>query len=294
MTTKLAGATVVLLSLVGCGIIASCRSQSDADRTANHPNSASPTLQAPKPSGPPISLTPRQLVVSYTCDQAQAIINDKAKYSALDVNGINEVTAVWENCANEVHDKAFPNDPRVTVVTPTNDPNRTVVVETVDQGNLGQVHDACVTAGKAFFAYAEVASTVTPMTKAVVAGVDVVTNGGKTDCDSFIHGAQTGNPLIVLAPSVIAGSGVTMNVLSMIGAGQTAANVQAAVDKIGVDVKESIASSVNDVVQHPLIYVVPQVTTLPVIPVPVITPPKLPGVPDKVQNCVFHPWSGCV
>jgi len=230
-----------------------------------------------------------------SCDQAQAVISDKMKFAQLDVDSVNEVTAVWDACANEVYNNLHPKDHRVTVVTAN--PGQPVEVKTVDRNNLAKIHDICVVAARAYFAGEEVGANAQPVAKAVVTAIDVATDSGRTDCDSFIHGAKIGNPLIVLAPSIISGSGISMRILSMIGAGQTAGKVQAAVDELGLKVKESIAKTAGEVVNHPTIYLLPQVTTAPgPIHVPIVvppTPPSIPGVPDKVKTCVFTPWHGC-
>jgi hypothetical protein len=242
------------------------------------------------------TLRQRQLVTSFTCDQARAAILDP-NYGKMPTDELNDVTAVWMNCANTVHNKMYPNNQRVTVVAPVaNNPNQPVEIETVDQNNDDQVHKVCTAAASAFYTYAEGGATVQPAALPAVASADVLTDGGKTDCDSFIHGVKTENPLVVLAPSMISGSGVTMHVLSMIGAGQAAATVQSAVDSLGEQVKDSIKGSVMDITQHPLIYVTPQIAKAG--PIPVVLPPPvpvhLPPAPNRAVSCTFHPWKGCI
>jgi hypothetical protein len=250
------------------------------------------------------TLKARRLAMRYkTCKDVTALFQNKDELAKLDVDGVNEVSAVWQTCANARHNKLYPDTPRVTVVTPkTNDPNNKVEVKTVQLHDLGSIRQICQTAAQTYFALAEGASVVNPVAKGVVTAVDVVTDSGKTDCNSFIHGAERENPLVILAPSIIAGSGVTMRILSMIGAGDAAQQVQAAVDNLGGQLKDTAAQTVQQVVDHPLVYVTPQVAN--VGGVPIVTPPPLPIPPEQqkqvekivppLRPCVWVPFKGCV
>jgi hypothetical protein len=128
-----------------------------------------------------------------------------------------------------------------------------------------------------------------------------LTDSGHTDCDSFIHAAQVGNPLIVVAPSIIAGSGVTVHILSMIGANAAATVVQAETDRVGQVVSKLASTSINEVKNNPLILVAgapalavqnPTVAKV----VNKIPAPPMPGPPivKRGLSCIFTPWHGCV
>jgi hypothetical protein len=238
---------------------------------------------SPQPSPRVAKLKPRKLVVRYSCDDALALIADKAKYATLTADNLNEVTAVVLTCNAKSYNKEHPDDPRTVVIAPVaDDPNQKVEMRTVPLHDFSQIRDVCYAAGTAYFAYAETVSTATPITKAIVTGVDVVTDSGHTDCNSFVHGAEVENPLVVFAPSVISGSGVSMRVLNMIGAGDAANQVQAAVDQVGAAVKDTGAQTVQDVVKNPLHYVPPDVQNIG--PVVIVTPPLPPGMEQKKKE----------
>ncbi len=250
------------------------------------------------------TLRAQRLVMRYKkCQDVAALFQDQDQLAKLDADGVNEVSAVWQTCANARHNKLYPADPRVTVVTPvTNSPNKKVEVKTVRLHDLSAVNQVCNNAAQTFFVYAEGASAVNPVAKVVVTAVDVVTDSGKTDCNSFIHGAEMENPLVVFTPSIIAGSGITMRMLSMIGAGDAAQQVQAAVDNLGAQIKDTAVQTVQQVVDHPLVYVTPQIANLGPIPVPV--PPPSPVPPQQQQQldkivppprpCIWVPFRGCI
>src|SRR5258708_38359231 len=129
----------------------------------------------------------------------------------LDDDGVNEVSAVWLTCENARNNKMYPEDPRVTVVTPVaNDPNKKVVVKTVRMHDLSSVRRVCNTAAQTFFVYAEGASAINPIAKGVVTAVGGSTDNGQNDCRSFLYGAWSGDPLLVISPSILAGVGITM------------------------------------------------------------------------------------
>jgi hypothetical protein len=250
------------------------------------------------------TLRAQRLVMRYKkCQDAKALFQDEDKLAKLDADGVNEVSAVWQTCANARHNKLYPDDPRVTVVTRlANDPNKKVEVKTVRLHDLSSVRQVCNTAAQTFFIYAEGASSINPIAKGVVTAVDVVTDSGKTDCSSFIHGAEMENPLVIFTPSIIAGSGITMRILSMIGAGDAAQQVQAAVDNLGAQIKDTAAQTVQQVMDHPLVYVTPQIANLGPVPVPAPPPSPLPQQQQKQlekiapppRPCVWVPFKGCV
>src|SRR5258708_39784221 len=121
----------------------------------------------------------------------------------LDDDGVNEVSAVWLTCENARNNKMYPEDPRVTVVTPVaNDPNKKVVVKTVRMHDLSSVRRVCNTAAQTFFVYAEGASAINPIAKGVVTAVDGVTDISETTCSYFFIGVEMGELLVVFHPYI--------------------------------------------------------------------------------------------
>ena len=137
------------------------------------------------------------------------------------------------------------------------DPNASgadkIFVQTVPKNDARKVHDVCVLAGKATFAYTQASTTATPQADAVVAGADVLTSSGKADCDDFLRATDAANPLVVLAPGVISGSVISVHILNMIGLRKPGAEVQAAVDGLGRQVAGSVAMSGEQIRKQPQI-----------------------------------------
>ncbi len=277
----------IALVLVACCVTIGCPS-SKVDNATNKPTN----------SGVRASLKPRQLVTTYSCTQAEAVIIDQQKMAQLSADDLNEVTAVWETCAAALHNQLNPKNPRVVVVMPAADVPGKVQVTTVDQNNLDDVKQTCHKVTSWYFRSTEAATTVAPVADAVVVGVDVLTDSGHTDCDSFIHGAQTKNPLIVLAPSIIAGSGVTTHILSEIGAGTPAGKIQPMVDQLGKNLAKvgtGLATTSSAISQNPIIFAIlplPRVVTIPIVggPLPVLPTPPIPVIQPIVQ-CATTPWT---
>lgn len=284
----------LVLALVVCDLTTDGCHSSKVDTAAKVDIAAS----KPTNSGVRASLKQMQLVTTYSCTQAQAIILDQQKLTQLSADDLNEVTAVWENCGAAIHNKLDPKNPRVVVVMPAADVPGNVQVTTVDQNNLDDVKQTCHKVASWYFKGEEASTTVAPVAEAVVVGVDVLTDSGHTDCDSFIHGAQTKNPLIVLAPSIIAGSGVTIRILSAIGAGSTAAKIQPAVDQLGANLAKlgtDLAKTSSAISQNPIIFAVlplPQVVSIPIVggPLPVPPVPRIPVIRPVLQ-CATTPWT---
>ena len=117
------------------------------------------------------------------------------------------------------------------------DPNATggnkIFVSTIAKNDVKKVHDTCMLAGKAAFAFTQASTTATPPAAAPIASADVLTSSGKVDCDDFLHATDVANPLVVLAPSAIAGSVISVHILNMIGLTKPGKEVQAAVDDLG-------------------------------------------------------------
>jgi hypothetical protein len=116
-----------------------------------------------------------------------------------------------------------------------------------------KVHETCVLAGNATFAYLQAAAAATPQTDAVIAAVDVLTDSQKVDCDGFLRATAADNPLVVLAPGVISGTAISVRILNTIGLKRRATEVQAAVDNLGHQVAGSIAMSADEIRKHPQI-----------------------------------------
>jgi hypothetical protein len=115
-----------------------------------------------------------------------------------------------------------------------------------------KVHDTCVLAGKAAFVYTQPSTTATPQA-AAVAVADVLTSSGKVDCEHFLRATDAANPLVVLAPSVISGSAISVNILNMIGLKKAQTEVQAAMDNLGHQVSGSVATSAEEIRKRPQI-----------------------------------------
>jgi hypothetical protein len=273
----------LILILTTSTLFYGCNSNSGKTNTSAvaHPAASSAT--------PPVTLSPRQLVVHYTCPQAESLIVDTQNFSKLDADDASEVTAVWDTCSAAIHNKLHPQDPQVVVATPDASSTDHIQILTIDKSDAHEIQRICYTAAASFFTVAETGSTVNPVSFAVVTAVDVLTDSGRTDCDSFIHGFQTGNPLVVLAPSIIAGAGVTTHILSMIGAGSTANKIQPAVDQLGNNVSKVIGKAGNLTSQGPLMYVAPQVVSTVIPGVQVIIPKELPPPIKTTTICALDP-----
>jgi hypothetical protein len=209
----------------------------------------------PADTGTPVRpvLAQKQLVSGTNCQtaaQAAAkpdILSKSAEYRA-------DVLITTRYCSATAHNQLTPGKPEIVVVGA--DPNASgadkIFAQTIPKNDARKVHDVCVLAGKATFAYPQASTTATPA-DAVVAGADVLTSSGKVDCEDFLRATYAANPLVVLAPAVISGSAISVHILNMIGLRKPGAEVKAAVDNLGRQVAGSVATSGEQIRKQPQI-----------------------------------------
>ena len=207
-------------------------------------------------SGTPVRpvLAQKQLVSGTNCQtaaQAAAkpdFLSKSAEYRA-------DVHITTRYCSATAHNQLTPTKPEIVVVGA--DPNASgadkILVQTIPKNDAGKVHAVCVLAGKATLAYTQASTTAPPQADTAVTGADVLTSSGKVDCDDFLRATDAANPLVVLAPSVISGSAISVHILNMIGLKKPGAEVQAAVDNLGHQVAGSVAMSGEQIRKQPQI-----------------------------------------
>jgi hypothetical protein len=196
----------------------------------------------------------KQLVSGTNC-QTAAQAAAKPDFLSKSAEYRDDVLITTRYCSATAHNQLTPTKPEIVVVGA--DPNASgavkIFVQTIPKNDARKVHDVCVMAGKATFAYTQTSTTATPPADAVVAGADVQTSSGKVDCDEFLRATYAANPLVVLAPAVISGSAISVHILNMIGLNKFRAEVQAAVDDLGRQVAGSVAMSGEQIRKQPQI-----------------------------------------
>ena len=198
----------------------------------------------------------KQLVSSTNC-QTAAHAPAKPEYLSTSAEYRDDLLITTGYCSATAHNQVSPTNPELLVVSADPDAagDTKILFRTIPKNDAKKVHDTCVLAGKATFAYSQ-ASTATPQADAAIAGADILTSSGKIDCEGFLHAADAGNPLVVLAPAVISGSVISVHVLNMIGQKKPVTEVQAAADSLGHQVAGSKALSAEDIRTHPQIVLV--------------------------------------
>jgi hypothetical protein len=195
----------------------------------------------------------KQLVSRTNC-QTAAHAESKPDFVAKSAEYRDDVLITTRYCNATAHNQLTPTKPEIVVVGA--DPNASsavkIFIKTVATNDAKKVHDACVEAGKAASAYTQ-AATAAPQADAAGTGADVLTSSGKVDCDGFLRGTDPANPLVVLAPSAVSGSAISVHILNLIGLRKPGAEVQAAVDSLGHQVAGSVAMSQEEMRQHPQI-----------------------------------------
>jgi hypothetical protein len=196
----------------------------------------------------------KQLVSGTNC-QTAAQAAAKPDFLSKSAEYRDDVLITTRYCSATAHNQLTPGKPEIVVVGA--DPNASgavkIFVQTIPKNDARNVHDVCVLAGKATFAYTQASTTAPPQADAVVAGADVLTSSGKIDCEDFLRATYAANPLVVLAPGAISGSAISVHILNMIGLRKPGAEVQAAVDNLGRQVAGSVAMSGEQIRKQPQI-----------------------------------------
>lgn len=200
-----------------------------------------------------VELRPRQLAVGMGCAEAERVMGGR-DYAKFDPDQQLEIRIVRQQCADAERNIASPNDPVVTVVTANsgaaNDPDK-VFFRTIKRKDVQAIRDICRLAGQQALNYLKLVTADAP----VVELVDVVTDGGKANCEAYIRGLEQNSPFVVLAPNVINGTVVTVGVLKLIGLKKPAEEVQKAMDKVGQAAGTVVAKTISDVRKNPTILV---------------------------------------
>jgi hypothetical protein len=199
-------------------------------------------------------LAQKQLVSGTNC-QTAAHEAAKPDFLSKGAEHRDDVLITTRYCSATAHNQLTPTKPEILVVGA--DPNASgdnkIFFKTVPKYAAKKVRDICVLAGKSAFAYMPAPTTATPPSDAAVAGADVLTSSGKVDCEGFLHATDATNPLVVLAPSAISGSVISVHILNMIGLKKPATEVQAAVETLRQQVAGSAATSGEDIRKQPQI-----------------------------------------
>jgi hypothetical protein len=200
----------------------------------------------------------KQLVSGTDC-QSAATARSKSDFLSSSAEARDDVLITIRYCDATAHNQLHPTKPEIVVVS--GDPYATgdakIFFKTLPKDDAKKVHDTCLLAGKATFAYLQATAAATSQAGGGIAGADVLTSSGKTDCESFLGATAPDNPLVVLAPSVISGYAISVHILDMIGMKKPPTEVQAAVDSLGQQVAASVALSADDVRKHPQIVLKP-------------------------------------
>lgn len=194
----------------------------------------------------------KQLVSGTNCQTATNPPPKRPDFLSSDAEYRADVLITTRYCSATAHNRLSSTKPEIVVVSP--DPNASgtdkVVIRTIPKNDANKVHDTCVLAGKATFAYLQASTTPMPQT-AEIEGADVLTSSGKVDCDGFLRATDADNPLVVFAPAAISGSAISVHVLNMIGLKKPASEIQAAVGDLGQRVAGSVALSADEIRKHP-------------------------------------------
>jgi hypothetical protein len=201
----------------------------------------------------------KQLVSGTNCQTAANPPSKKPGFLSSGAEYRDDVLITTRYCGATAHNQLTPTQPEIVVVgaDPDASGDVKVFIKTISKNDAKKVHDTCVLAGKATFAYVQPPTTTTAQADAVIAGVDVLTSSGKVDCDGFLRTTGADNPLVVVAPSVISGSAISVHTLNMIGLKEPATEVQAAVDNLGHQVASSVALTADEIRKHPQIVLGP-------------------------------------
>jgi len=200
----------------------------------------------------------KQLVSGTDC-QSAAIAIAKPDFPSKSAEYRDDVLITTRYCSATAHNQLTPADPQIVVVSA--DPNASgddkIFFKTIQKNDAKKVHDACVAAGQATLAYLQATAATAPQADTVIAGGDVLTSTGRLDCDGFLRATAADNPLIVLAPSVISGSAISVHILNLIGLKRPATEVEVAVAALGHRVSGVVASSADEIRERPQIILQP-------------------------------------
>ena len=195
----------------------------------------------------------KQLVSGTNC-QTAAHAASKPDFASKSAEYRDDVRITTRYCSATAHNQVNPTNPEVVVVGA--DPNAAgggdrIFVKTIPKNDAKKVHDTCVLAGKGASASTQAATTPPSQPGEAIAGADVLTSAGKVDCQDFLRATDAASPLVVLVPSAISGSVISVHVLNMIGLKKPAAEVQASVDELRHQVSGSVAMSGEEIRKHP-------------------------------------------
>jgi len=196
----------------------------------------------------------KQLVSATNC-QTAANAKSRSDFLSKGEEYRDDVLITTRYCSATAHNQLTPTEPEIVVVSanPNASGDVKIFFKTMPKYNTKKVHDTCVLAGKATFAYLQASTAATAQADSAVAGADVLTSSGKVDCDGFLNATEADNPLVVLAPGAISGSVISVHVLNMIGLKKPATEIQAAVDNLRSQVAGSAAQSADEMRKRPQI-----------------------------------------
>jgi hypothetical protein len=217
-----------------------------------------PSPTSPSATAPPVRavMAQKQLVSATNC-QSVAHATAKPDFLSTSAEYHDDVRITTGYCSATAHNQLTPGKPEILVVgaDPKAAGDVKIFFRTIAKNDAQKLRDTCALAAKATFAYLQTSATT--QTDAAIAGADILTSSGQTDCIDFLRATAADNPLVVLAPSVISGSTISVHILNMIGLKKPAAEVQAAVDSLGNHVAGSAALSTDEIRTHPQIVLQP-------------------------------------
>ena len=195
----------------------------------------------------------KQLVSGTNC-QTAAHAASRPDFASKSAEYRDDVRITTRYCSATAHNQVNPTNPEVVVVGA--DPSASgggdkIFVKTIPKNDAKKVHDTCALAAKAASAYIQASKTPASQPNEAIAGADVLTSSGKVDCQDFLRATDAANPLVVLVPSAISGSVVSVHILNMIGLKKPATEVQAAVDDLHHQVSGSVAMSGEEIRKRP-------------------------------------------
>ena len=204
------------------------------------------------------ALAQKQLVSGTDCQSAASPPLKRPDFVTSAAEYRDDVRITTRYFSATAHNQLNPTRAEIVVVGA--DPAATggvkIFIRTIPTGDAGKVHDTCVLAGKAAFAYSQGPSMLPPgappPADAAITGADVATGSGKVGCEDFLRATAADNPLVVLGPGALTGSVLSVHILNMIGHKASAAQVQAAVDGLG-QAAGALGLSSDEIRKHPQI-----------------------------------------
>jgi len=195
----------------------------------------------------------KQLVSGTNC-QTAAHAASKPDFASKSAEYRDDVRITTRYCSATAHNQLHPTNPEIVVAGA--DPNASgggdrIFVTTIPKDDAKKVHETCLMAAKAASAYTQASKIPTSQPDEAIAGADVLTSAGKVDCQDFLRATDAANPLVVLVPSAISGSVISVHILNLIGLKKPATEVQAAVDDLHQQVSGSVAMSGEEIRKRP-------------------------------------------